>query len=649
MSIHVCRFWALLILVASGLATAGEVPELVARWPYATTKAVAVSGNLAVFGSGTSIIGADITDMNAPVELGWVALDGAVNDIAMIGELAVVAADDAGLQIVDFSVPTVPAKVASIGFGPASHVAVGGDCAYVATTSSGSLRIVDISIPTEPALIGTLTVSTSEIRDITVEGSMLFLAVGDRLMIVDADTPSNPTVIGELAITAFAVATYLNHAIVVGFEEVVVVNVDQPSAPNPVGSLPLPSYGYWIANHGPTIAVGVDARVLLASVDDPAMPVETGTVDTSGLPKAAVVRDDHLVLADLSSLRLFDVGDPAQPVETARVATATRSGFVDIGDSIVAALSEFQLDILEISDPASLHRIGLYEWGWEYGMSGGFELVGDRVYLARGGRFEIIDIADPAYPTVQSSLDLEDVAPCTASMIGHVQDMVYVRCWDWNVIDVSNPSEPVVVNELGWSGGAMAVAGDVAYLADGLLRVIDVSNPAAPARMGSSLGYAVAVAVEGQRLFVTTLGNPQAGVDGGLHVFDLSDPLVPAEIGSWPTGQNAWAVEAAGDIAYIAEDDGGIVVVDTSDPLGFRLLGSFEMPGGTFDVAVGGGFVVAAHSDSGVTLHYEHGSSTLFADGFESGGTENWAAPPARPRFSKSMEPTSQGQGSVSS
>ena len=97
---------------------------------------------------------------------------------------------------------------------------------------------------------------------------------------------------------------------------------------------------------------------------------------------------------------------------------------------------------------------------------------------------------------------------------------------------VAHGANPVLIGQ--WPGlprgSALSVAlsGNYAYVADSGagLQVIDVSNPANPVRVGGydTSGYAQDVAVSGNYAYVADDG-------GGLQVIDVSNPANPVRVG----------------------------------------------------------------------------------------------------------------------
>jgi hypothetical protein len=134
-------FVALGIVVGSaGVVSSQDCPDLVGRWPYGPTYAVAVSGTTAYVGSGAALIVVDVSDPWRPTVLGDLHVPGVVRDIAVQGDHVYLAREayettlsDHGLLVVDVSDPAAPVRVGTHDTLHTAHrVAVAGDYAYVA-------------------------------------------------------------------------------------------------------------------------------------------------------------------------------------------------------------------------------------------------------------------------------------------------------------------------------------------------------------------------------------------------------------------------------------------------------------------------------------------------------------------------------------
>ena len=169
------------------------------------------------------------------------------------------------------------------------------------------------------------------------------------------------------------------------------------------------------------------------------------------------------------------------------------------------------------------------------------------------------------------------------------------------LVDVSNPQNPVAIGSVdtpGWAWG-VAVEGQTAYVADGNsgLQIVDVSDRLNPAIIGSvdTPGYAREVAVEGQIAYL-------ADDEAGLQVIDVSDPVNPIIIGSGDTPGIAWGIVAENQIAFLADGYGGLQVIDASDPVNPIIIGSVDTPGYAYGLAMEDQTVYVADDEAGLQV-----------------------------------------------
>ncbi|MGI8587215.1 MAG: LVIVD repeat-containing protein [Chloroflexia bacterium] len=222
----------------------------------------------------------------------------------------------------------------------------------------------------------------------------------------------------------------------------------------------------------------------------------------------------------------------------------------------------------------------------------------------------------------------------------------------------AEPPALPVIGSLGGSLGALAVAGDWAYLAEGQgLTVLDVHDPNQPQARGrlalSALIHDLAAAqgrvyvaageqglllinvddpahpVLSGRLAPSPLGNTQAVqlvgdlayvVDGtGLRIADVHDAAHPVLLGSLdlvaPTDPSSWAVhlQVVGPFAYVALSAGGLAVVDIRAPAHPVLSGRYtarfvptlqrpDSPGAVGNLQVVGHLAYLAAGDGGLEI-----------------------------------------------
>jgi hypothetical protein len=129
-------------------------PSLVGSYATTSATSIAVAGNELFVTDGAILRILDIS-MIFPAQVGWCVLGDNGLDVAVSGDLAFVAAEDAGLKIVDISNLASPSVVGTYNTtGIACRVAVAGDLAFVADGSSG-LHVMDITNPASPVPVST--------------------------------------------------------------------------------------------------------------------------------------------------------------------------------------------------------------------------------------------------------------------------------------------------------------------------------------------------------------------------------------------------------------------------------------------------------------------------------------------------------------
>ena len=140
----------------------------------------------------------DVSDVTAPRYVGSFDSFGFCQDVEVLGNLAYTAAID--LEIVDVSEPSAPsfvgryeAETGGVGWG----VDVVGSLAYLADNDAG-LRILDVSDPTVPTLLGTYE-TTEAAWEVEVVGSLAYVLWfwPGWLHIVDVSNAAAPVLVGS--------------------------------------------------------------------------------------------------------------------------------------------------------------------------------------------------------------------------------------------------------------------------------------------------------------------------------------------------------------------------------------------------------------------------------------------------------------------
>ena len=210
-------------------------------------------------------------------------------------------------------------------------------------------------------------------------------------------------------------------------------------------------------------------------------------------------------------------------------------------------------------------------------------ISGSYVYAATND-LDVIDVSNPASPTLVSSLRFNSIVPGLAVQGSHV---LVPTSFSLRSIDVSNPSEPslvgtVALDDYNANRSSVAVYENFAFLAAGDVSVVDVASPVSPTPVGSSptVGFAGDLAVSGNLACVAD------GPDGGLQIVDVSNPMAPELVGGIDTPGDAHAVAVVDHVAFLADGGAGLHVIDFSNPSMPEIMAS--VGSGARDVAVAG-------------------------------------------------------------
>ncbi len=227
------------------------------------------------------------------------------------------------------------------------------------------------------------------------------------------------------------------------------------------------------------------------------------------------------------------------------------------------------------------------------------QIVGNYGYVADGGSVQIIDISNPAAPTLKGNYYTSDYA-FGVQVVGNYAYVAEGKS-GLQIIDISNPAAPTLKGNYYTSGIAQGVqvVGNYAYVADEYsgLQIIDISNPAAPTLKGNyyTSDYAFGVQIVGNYAYVADEGS-------GLQIIDISNPATPTLKGNYDTSGIALDVQIVGNYAYVADGESGLQIIDISNPATPTFKGNYDTSGYARDVQVVGNYAYVADGGSGLQI-----------------------------------------------
>ena len=314
--------------------------------------------------------------------------------------------------------------------------------------------------------------------------------------------------------------------------EVALLNFANPDSPVVLSEIQL---GFMPANSelADSLLIVGGRGMEIWSIADPASPVRL-----SRFPIGAgdfCVRDTLVCFIQLDTFRVYSIGDPVQP---RLLGLYPDSGYVLAvsGNTVIAGNPAFGLAMIDISSPATPHRVGTFQS--DYPLSA----------MARGKlccasfqsnvdpypiRFVTLDISDPASVSQMAHIDSAggyDISLSDTLAFASGRDRAYSE--EFQIISIADSAHPRLISRGttpydNWGVWACPPR-HRAYVADRGkgLSVFDISNLVQPvwdtAVMVADLAYDVAV--DGNRAYV-------ADYVGGLRVLDVSNPGNPAELG----------------------------------------------------------------------------------------------------------------------
>lgn len=282
----------------------------------------------------------DVTDPLHPAAVGTATpLGGAVaNDVAIVGDKAVILQENYGLGIADRRTLEPLARFdadlpEALNQRAIEQFAVDGDRAYLAAWGYG-LVIADLSNPAQPVELGKLEYFYPSA--VAANGDFVYLGTstnGGVMQVVDVSDPAHPVARGALNVTTINRMQVHGHVVYAADElsGVHVFDVSNPDAPVEVGlwndgctdTLGMSAYDIDLNADGTLAAVACGTGLHLLDLSQPQAPVRVGgyTIDYWTARPTAAIHGDRAWFADAQGLLEFDIGTPASPIQVGAATT----------------------------------------------------------------------------------------------------------------------------------------------------------------------------------------------------------------------------------------------------------------------------------------------------------------------------------------
>ena|GEM_PF-6194082 len=200
---------------------------------------------------------------------------------------------------------------------------------------------------------------------------------------------------------------------------------------------------------------------------------------------------------------------------------------------------------------------------------------GDYAYLGMRYGIMIVDISDPAIPSIVSTLEFPDLTQAEA--IGVSGNHLYAVSrgdTSFNSIDVSDPSNPSIVGSCKMRSHThnMIISGQYAVVTeyDGGVEFVDISVPDSPAvATHIQTDKACEVVLVDDLLFVADYED--------IEIIDISNLSEPSVLAVYESVGKAQRVAIDGSYLYVADSDFGLRILDISVPTSPTLVRDYEI------------------------------------------------------------------------
>lgn len=301
-------------------------------------------------------------------------------------------------------------------------------------------------------------------------------------------------------------------------------------------------------------------NIIVVDISTPSDPVEVSRFLTSSMVEEIEVSGDYVYVAD-DDLLIINVSNPDSPIIESSYTIDRYIEDICISDGYAYVASCGGLAIIDVTDPALPTMVGSYT-GLTYDVS----VNETHAYVLKEFKdeFSIINISNPTSLAIEGSCDFSYHA-----QENYVSgDYSYVAAGDDGliIVNISNPMSPEIVGicDTIYDASDVFVIDNYAYVADGLngLITIDVGDPAKPTLVSSYESL-----YSSGLLSIDISGNYAYSADknNGFVIFDIEDSISPEFTGKCDTLIDPWKVAVSGDYAYTTAGVDGFVVIDTSD------------------------------------------------------------------------------------
>ncbi|NHJ31810.1 MAG: hypothetical protein FK732_03005 [Asgard group archaeon] len=248
----------------------------------------------------------------------------------------------------------------------------------------------------------------------------------------------------------------------------------------------------------------------------------------------------------------------------------------------------------------NLKKIGQFNTGGEVV---GVAVHNNYAFLADQSKGLVIaDISNPSNPIYVNEYQVDDESVYDVQIVNDLAFIAHGRA-GLKILDVANPLSIVEIGELSDSGIAWKtfIANDYVYLVDRIngIEIIDISDIANPQKIGTYDGQPFDIYVREDIAFIA------AGTGKGLEIVDVSNPSSPKKVSEVSTEfEDTVSVAIRNDLAYIANKENGIKIVNIKALRRPKVVANYSNleNGKTWSIWINGSFAYLANEVDGIEI-----------------------------------------------
>lgn len=236
--------------------------------------------------------------------------------------------------------------------------------------------------------------------DVTLGTGRAYLAGNHGVSILDIGRPEKPREIGEIPTdTAFGVFAAGDLVYVAGGPGLVIADVRDPAHPLRLGEYASSGVPEQVRLEGTTAYLATSRGLEIVDVRDPGAPTLMGRLTLSGGAQSVAVRDSFVYLANpCAGLEVIDVSVPSAPAKVSTVAETQGAWDIHIQDEMAfVGCHDAGVRVLDLSDGDAPRVVGRF-YDDDSGEALGVWGDGERLFVSDNYQIEVLDIADPAHP-----------------------------------------------------------------------------------------------------------------------------------------------------------------------------------------------------------------------------------------------------------